>query len=188
MFDKWAEKRDSKLAKENAVERTMRPCCGIWQTFPGWVPNLLVQRSLSQTTIMNGKKILLVDDDPVILKSLSIKLNAKGYEVVTALDGSQAVSAVRTQKPDLILLDLTFPPDVAHGGGLAWDGFIIMQWLKRMEEAASIPIIVITGGDPAKYEERARQVGATAFFHKPIDHDGLFDVIGTALGESVAAA
>lgn len=137
---------------------------------------------------MNRKKLLLVDDDPVILKSLTIKLNARGYDVVTAMDGSAAVSAVRTQKPDLILLDLSFPPDVAHGGGVPWDGFIIMQWLKRMEEAANIPIIVITGGDPAKYQERAKQIGASGFFHKPIDHDGLFDVISKALGESVATA
>jgi two-component system KDP operon response regulator KdpE len=119
---------------------------------------------------------------------LTIKLNAKGYDVVTAMDGSAAVSAVRTQKPDLILLDLSFPPDVAHGGGVPWDGFIIMQWLKRMEEAANIPIIVITGGDPVKYQERAKQFGASGFFHKPIDHDGLFDVISKALGENVATA
>jgi len=137
---------------------------------------------------MNGKKILLVDDDPVILQALSIKLNARGYDVVTASDGSQAVSSVRIENPDLILLDLTFPPDVAHGGGVGWDGFLIMRWLKRMEEAANIPIIVITGGDPAMYEERAKQIGATAFFHKPIDHDGLFDVISKALGEPVAVA
>jgi len=136
---------------------------------------------------MSRKKILVVDDDPVILKSLIIKLNAKGYDTVTASDGSTAVSAVRTQRPDLILLDLTFPPDVAHGG-VAWDGFQIMQWLKRMEEAANIPIVVITGGDPAKYEERVKKIGAAAFFHKPIDHDGLFEVISKALGENVAAA
>lgn len=133
---------------------------------------------------MNGKRILIVDDDPVILKSLSLKLTARGYLVMVASDGSEAVSSIRTQSPDVILLDLTFPPDVAHGGGIAWDGFLIMQWLKRMEEAVNIPIIVITGGDPAKYEEKARQAGATAFFHKPIDHEGLFDVIGKILGET----
>ncbi len=60
--------------------------------------------------MMKRKKILAVDDDPVVLKALTIKLEAKGYQVVPAVDGSQAVSAVRTQKPDLILLDLTFQP------------------------------------------------------------------------------
>jgi two-component system KDP operon response regulator KdpE len=137
---------------------------------------------------MNRKKILVVDDDPVILKSLTIKLNAKGYDVMTASDGGAAVSAVRTQNPDLILLDISFPPDVGHGGGVAWDGFLIMAWLKRMEEAVHIPIIIITGGDPAKYEERARKMGATAFFHKPIDHDELFGVISKELGEIPAPA
>ena len=137
--------------------------------------------------IMNRKRILVVDDDRVILKSLTIKLNARGYDVTTASDGGSALSAVRTQPPDLILLDISFPPDVGHGGGVSWDGFLIMTWFKRMEEATHIPIIIITGGDPAKYEERARKIGATAFFHKPIDHDELFDVISKGLGETPAA-
>ena len=137
---------------------------------------------------MNRKKILVVDDDRVILKSLTIKLNAWGYDVTTASDGGSALSAVRTQPPDLILLDINIPPVVGHGGGVPWEGLLITVWLKRMEEAAHIPIIIITGGDPAKYEERARKIGATAFFHKPIDHDELFDVISKALGESPAAA
>ena len=138
---------------------------------------------------MNRKKILVVDDDRVILKSLTIKLNAWGYDVTTASDGGAALSAVRTQPPDLILLDISFPPVVGHGGGGgAWEGFLITVWLKRMEEAAHIPIIMITGGDPAKHEERAMKIGATAFFHKPIDHDELFDVISKALGESPALA
>lgn len=137
---------------------------------------------------MNRKRILVVDDDPVILRTLSIKLTGQGFDVMTACDGSEAVSTVRTQRPDLILLDLTFPPDVAHGGGVPWDGFLIMAWIKRMEEAANIPIIVITGGDPAQYEEKAKKLGATAYFHKPINHDGLFDVISKVLGETVAVA
>jgi len=136
---------------------------------------------------MNRKKILVVDDDPVILRTLSLKLIGRGYDVMTASDGSEAVTSVRTERPDLILLDLLFPPDVAHGGGVCWDGFLVMQWLKRMEEAVNIPIIVITGGDPASYEARAKQMGAAAFFHKPIDHDDLFEVISRELGEAVAA-
>src|SRR3974390_3154345 len=104
---------------------------------------------------MNRKKILVVDDSLLILKQMSTKLTANGYEVLTAEDGGTAVSTVRTEKPDLILLDLSFPPDVAHGGGVAWDGFLIMNWLQRMDEAKNIPIIIITGGDPAKLKERA---------------------------------
>jgi len=61
-------------------------------------------------------KILIADDNIVILKALSIKLKSKGYEVRTAMDGSTAVSCVRREHPDLVVLDINFPPDVAHGG------------------------------------------------------------------------
>ena len=97
--------------------------------------------------------------------------------------GAGAVSTVRQEKPDLILLDLSFPPDVAHGGGVAWDGFVIMNWLRRLEEAKNIPIIVITGGDPAKFKDRALAAGAVSFFHKPINNDELLTVIRETLAK-----
>src|SRR5512137_1895069 len=61
---------------------------------------------------MKPKKILIVDDSVVVLKTISQKLTAHGYEAITAEDGGSAVSVVRQQKPDLILLDLWYPPDV----------------------------------------------------------------------------
>jgi len=136
-----------------------------------------------QTSVEPRARILVVDDNAFILKTLSFKLKANGFDVSTALDGAEAVSAARKLKPDLILLDVSFPPDVAHGGGVAWDGFLIMEWLRRSDELKNIPIIVITGGDPVIYEKRALDSGAVAFFHKPLDHDGLIDVIHRTLGE-----
>jgi two-component system cell cycle response regulator len=133
---------------------------------------------------MSRKKILIVDDSLLILKVMSMKLTANGYDVVTAEDGGTAVSTVRKEKPDLILLDISFPPDVAHGGGVAWDGFLIMNWLGRLEEAKHIPIIVITGGEPAQLKDRALAAGAVSFFHKPIDNDALLTVIRQTLGNS----
>jgi CheY-like chemotaxis protein len=135
---------------------------------------------------MNRKKILVVDDSPLILKVMSMKLTANGYDVVTAEDGATAVSTARKERPDLILLDLSFPPDVAHGGGVAWDGFLIMNWLRRLEEAKDIPIVVITGGEPAQFRDRALAAGAANFFHKPIDNDALLAVIRETLGENPA--
>ena len=129
------------------------------------------------------RKILVVDDNPVIIKTLSFKLKSHGYDVCTAMDGAEAVSTVRKEKPDLILLDISFPPDVGHGGGVAWDGFLIMDWVRRMDEAKHTPIIVITGGDPVQYEKRSLDAGAVAFFRKPLDHDGLINVIRRTLGE-----
>ena len=142
---------------------------------------------------MNKKKILVVDDNQVILKTISLKLESHGYDVRTAEDGAGAVSVTRKEKPDLILLDLSFPPDVGNGGGVPWDGFLIMQWLRRLDEAKHIPIIVVTGGDPVKYKDRAIAAGASGFFHKPINNDELMAVVQQTLAatdrkkEAVAA-
>jgi CheY-like chemotaxis protein len=136
---------------------------------------------------MNRKKILVVDDNEVILKTLSFKLKANNFDVVTAMDGSEAVGAVRKEKPDAILLDINFPPDVAHGGGVPWDGFRIIAWLRRMDEAKNIPIIIISGGEAAKFKDRAIAEGALAFFPKPIDHDALLKLLQQTLGGTVQA-
>jgi CheY-like chemotaxis protein len=131
---------------------------------------------------VSRKKILVVDDNAIIVKTLAFKLKTAGFDVLTALDGGDAVSAVRKEKPDLILLDLSFPPDVGHGGGVPWDGFLIMNWIRRMDEAKHIPIIIITGGDPMQHEKKCMDAGAVAFFRKPLDHDGLVGAIRRTLG------
>jgi len=123
---------------------------------------------------MNKKKILVVDDDVVVVRGLSIKLKANGFEVLTAADGAECVTAVRTQRPDLILLDITFPVDV---NSVSWDGFRIMEWLKHLEAAANIPVVVISAGNSEIYRSQAKAAGAVAFFHKPISHEDLFGYI-----------
>lgn len=134
---------------------------------------------------MTRKKILIVDDNEVILKTLSLKLKAGDYDVLTAIDGSEAVSAARTKKPDLILLDISFPPEVS---GVPWDGFRIIQWLKRMDETKGIPIIIITGSDAAQYRTRALAEGAVAFFQKPVNNDELIGAIKQILGATPVEA
>lgn len=137
---------------------------------------------------MSGKKILIVDDSKIVLRALSMPLQRSGYEVLTAEDGSEAVSMARRARPDLILLDISFPPDVAHGGGVAWDGFLVMDWLKRLEEAQNIPVIVITGGDPVEYQARAMAAGAVRFFIKPIDTEELLNSVHEVLGDGASEA
>jgi CheY-like chemotaxis protein len=131
---------------------------------------------------MNHKKILVVDDSPIILKTLSMKLESGGYHVLTADEGSRAIGLVRRERPDLIVLDINFPPDVGAGGGIPWDGFLILDWLRRMDEAKGIPVILMSRDDPAQYKDRATAAGAYAVFHKPIDNDQLLAVIGQVLG------
>jgi CheY-like chemotaxis protein len=124
------------------------------------------------------KKILVIDDNEIILKTTSMKLQSAGYEVFTALDGSEGVAAVRRVKPDLVLLDITFPPDV---GGVSWDGFRIMDWLHRVDETQKIPIIIISGVVEEKNKQRATGAGAVAFFPKPVNFDEMIKVIRATL-------
>src|SRR5436190_5896547 len=131
---------------------------------------------------MSRKKILVIDDNEVILKTLSMKLKASNYDVITAAEGSQGVNMARTQKPDLILLDISFPTDVAS---VPWDGFTLMEWLNRVNLSSKIPIIIITGGDPSKYKSRALEAGAVAFFRKPIETEELIRAIRETLGEPI---
>ncbi len=124
---------------------------------------------------MNNKKILIVDDNAVIIKTLSMKLQSKGYIVASAVDGARAASAIRSNKPDLIVLDINFPQETVTGP--TWDGFSIIEWIHRIEGTQNIPIIIITGDDPTIYKERLLTAGALAFFRKPINNDELLETI-----------
>lgn len=125
----------------------------------------------------NGRKILLVDDDPVVLTALTFRLRSKGYSVVTAADGSQALTATRKEKPDLMILDVHFPADV---GGPDWNGFTLAQWIHR-EAARNLPVIVMSGSHRPEYPKRASDAGAVAFLAKPLNNDELFGCIDSAL-------
>jgi len=82
-------------------------------------------------------KILLVDDDPDILAAMGIVLEAHGYQLVTAQDGEEGLASLKSEKPDLMILDLLMPK---------MDGFAVCQELKdpRMAKYANIPIIILT--------------------------------------------
>ena len=128
-----------------------------------------------------AKKILVVDDNEIVIKSITLKLQGAGYQLITAMDGSEAVAMARKESPDLILLDINFPPDV---GGVPWDGFRIMEWFHRLDASKKIPIIVMTGSEDPKWKERATAAGAVAYFQKPLEHDYLLKVIRATLGEA----
>jgi CheY-like chemotaxis protein len=133
-------------------------------------------------TLEPAKKILVVDDNEIVVKTVTLKLQAAGYHVLTARDGSDAVSLARTENPDLILLDISFPADV---GGVPWDGFRIMEWFQRLGSARKLPVIIITSNEDQKTRDRATAAGAVAYFQKPLDHDALLRVIRATLGESL---
>ena len=121
------------------------------------------------------KKILIVDDDAVVLKILSFSLKSRGYEVVTAADASEAIALMRDEAPDMLLVDVGLAPDVE----LHWDGFQVADWIRRIN--GKIPTIMISGSENMGFAERAAAAGAQAFFAKPIDVNHLFASIATVL-------
>jgi CheY-like chemotaxis protein len=142
----------------------------------------------AETTLSSSAKILVVDDDKVIQRTVATALNKAGYKVFAAADISAALSTVRMEKPDLMLLDISFPLDFANVGGPAQDGFFVVEWLRRTPEANKIPIIIISSTDPVKYKDQASTKGIVACFRKPLNHEELLLVIKSTLdGNAVSA-
>jgi two-component system sensor histidine kinase/response regulator len=137
-----------------------------------------IKTTVMTVSFLPTKKILVVDDNPITLKVLSSALESKGYEVFTAVDGPEAFTIVRREKPDLILLDIFFPPDAFQSGN-TWDAFLIMNWLQRMcgAQARNIPVFVISGAKPEEFRGRCLAAGAAEYFQKPINIHELLNAI-----------
>ena len=130
-------------------------------------------------------KILIVDDNQLIVRTMAAKFNRAGYETAEALDGAEAIAAVRKERPDLIVLDLNLPTDI---NGETWDGYRIIEWLRHMKESRTIPIITITGAPDSLDMERNLDLGAVGFLFKPLDYNELLRLVRNALGATVTMA
>ncbi|NOT34355.1 MAG: response regulator [Candidatus Eisenbacteria bacterium] len=93
-------------------------------------------------------RLLVVEDDADLAQGLSVWLRAKGFEVLIAQDGLQALTAVRKEHPDLVLLDLGLP------GG---DGYTVLERMRGMVDGASVPVIVLRARDPVVNRDRAAE-------------------------------
>jgi two-component system KDP operon response regulator KdpE len=121
---------------------------------------------------MPRQKILVVDDDPDLVKALRLRLRANEFDIATASDGYSAIAAAQKERPDLIILDLGLP---------VGDGFVVLERLQASNPLSSIPVIVLTARDPQNNEDRALKAGAAAFFQKPVDNEELLNVIRVSL-------
>ena len=140
------------------------------------------ETEVAQTVLLpRRKKVLIADDSLVFLGALSMKLRNHGYDVVVCQQGARIVSTARSEKPDLILLDINFPVDRTQGEEESWDGLLVLEWLARLDETKRTPVIVITGEDPALFRDRSFAAGAVAFFEKPFRPDALLPAIRLAL-------
>jgi DNA-binding response OmpR family regulator len=116
--------------------------------------------------------ILLVDDNTFSLKLLQKRLEDEGYEVTTALDGIKALNAVRTDQPDLILLDIMMP---------RLDGFRVCKLLRMDERFASLPIIMFTSKAGEEDKMLGLELGINAFILKNADFQEITRVIKKCL-------
>ncbi len=125
-------------------------------------------------------KVMIVDDDLETRQLLAEELHDLGHVSVHAADGVQALSLVRRERPDLILLDLQLPA-VDRSGVSGGDGFCVLERLRSIPEIASVPVIVFSGSRSPQAEERARLLGAREFVHKSFNGHDLFEAIARAL-------
>jgi len=119
------------------------------------------------------KKILVVDDDKNLVKSLKYQLGKRGYSTNVARNGKLALENVEHRLPDLILLDIMMPE---------MDGYEVMKALKHKPETAQIPILVMTGIEIDGSRVKALSVGATDYFTKSGGFNKMFETIESILG------
>ena len=115
-----------------------------------------------------GIKILVTEDSATILQMLKGTLSEAGYEVIAASDGQQALDLARTEKPDLIMLDVMLPKI---------DGYKVCRMLKFDERYKAIPIIMLTGRTKESDEQTGLEVGANAYIKKPFQPETIIEKI-----------
>lgn len=101
--------------------------------------------------VKDSKRILLVEDEKIIVELVERKLKEEGYEVVVARDGEEGLEKLEEEKPDLILLDIVMP---------RMDGFEVMEKMMEEEMTDSIPIIIISNSGQPVELDRAQELGA----------------------------
>jgi len=119
-------------------------------------------------------RILVVDDEPHILKLVSFSLTAKGFEVIEATDGLSAIEVAQTEQPDLILLDVMMP---------ALDGYEACRRLKANPATAHIPVVMLSAKSQQAERTTGIDCGATDYICKPFTPKDLVNEVRRVLGE-----
>ena len=127
---------------------------------------------------MSTARILIVDDEPDLVRALGLRLKAAGYEVLVATDGIRATQIAIREQPSLILLDIGMP------GG---DGHTVAQRLKNNLRTGSIPVIFLTARNSPEDARKAKDEGAVAYLTKPCKPEDLLAAVARALNPLEAA-
>ena len=117
-----------------------------------------------------AKKVLVIDDEPHVVKYLTSFLEDNGYETCSASDGEQGMVVLKEERPDLVTLDLQMPGDT---------GTRFYRNMTKSKEFKDVPVIVISG-IPGRHLAIKEPI---AVFDKPIDRDELLEIIKNTIGE-----
>ena len=120
-------------------------------------------------------RILVVDDEIYIVHILDFSLGMEGYEVITALDGEQALEKARAERPDLIVLDIMMPK---------LDGYETCKILKAETDTKDIPVILLSAKGRNVDQKIGFEVGADDYITKPFSPRKLVERINAILGQS----
>ncbi len=124
------------------------------------------------------KKILVVDDDPNIVKLIKTRLEANNYEVITAEDGEECMQKLSTDKPDLIILDILMPKA---------DGYNVLIGMKEIKaltgEIPIVPVIVLTALSDPRVKNMIEQEEIKDYIVKPFNSEELLAKIKKAFGQ-----
>jgi len=119
-----------------------------------------------------AKKILVVDDEPSVVKMVAFRLKKEGLDVVIAQNGTECLEKAKGETPDLILLDVTMPE---------MNGHEVLVKLKESAETKSIPVIMFTAKGQVEDVERSSREGAVDYISKPYDPVTLLGKVKKAL-------
>jgi CheY-like chemotaxis protein/nitrogen-specific signal transduction histidine kinase len=128
----------------------------------------VLMNKINQLLQDTQKRLLVVDDDKSLVKSLKYRLEKRGFSIYAAYGGKEALKMAESQLPDLILLDIVMPE---------MDGYEVMKALKKEPNTAQIPIVVMTGVENVESKVQALSVGATDYHHKSSGFDELLKTI-----------
>jgi DNA-binding response OmpR family regulator len=123
--------------------------------------------------------ILVVDDDPVIQKLLTVNFEMEGYRVVTAGDGEDGLQRIADIRPDIVLLDVMMP---------RMDGVEVVRRLKSDESTSAIPVILLSAKAQANDISGGLDAGADDYITKPFDPLELLDKVAALIGPAEPGA
>ncbi|MBI3371828.1 MAG: response regulator [Betaproteobacteria bacterium] len=123
------------------------------------------------------RKVLVVDDDPVVAKSFDRVLSGKGYAVITAANGDEALNKLRTENYDVVFTDIKMP---------GMSGLEVAERVKASQPW--LPVVIVTGYGTDAHEARAEAAGVAGFLRKPLSPEMIESSARAALFEMATAA